>query len=102
MGVNLNTLEVSYDCKNVKTFRVLRYAIQMQMREVGTNYWVKTWSWTKPAKTKGRVRQVLLSAAHEHQALFSSQEISQNLAASYDLGPGMSKEVCIFSLSSFL
>jgi len=71
----------------------------MQMREVGTKYWVKTWSWTKAAKTKGRFRRVLLSEAHEHKALFAPQEISQNLAASYNLGPGMRKEVCIFSLS---
>jgi hypothetical protein len=65
----------------------------MQMREVGTKYLFKTWSWTKPTKTKGRVRQVLSSEAHERQALFNPQEISQNLASSYDLGSGKGKEV---------
>lgn len=92
IGINLNTLEISCDRSKNKPFRVLRYAIQMQMREVGTKYWVKTWSWTKPAKTKGRVQQILLSEADECQALFTPQEISRNLAASYDLGPGMRKE----------
>ncbi|KAH8756517.1 hypothetical protein BGZ57DRAFT_772360 [Hyaloscypha finlandica] len=93
IGINLNTLEISCDRSKNKPFRVLRYAIQMQMREVGTKYWVKTWSWTKPAKTKGRVQQILRFEADERQALFTPQEISRNLAASYDLGPGMRKEV---------
>jgi hypothetical protein len=65
----------------------------MQMQEVGTKYQFKTWSWTKPAKTKGRVRQILLSEAHERQALFNPQEISENLAVSYDLGSGTRTEV---------
>ncbi|PMD34669.1 hypothetical protein L207DRAFT_588183 [Hyaloscypha variabilis F] len=95
IGVNLNSLEISYDHKKTKPFRILRYAIQMQMREVGTKYWFKTWSWTKPPKTKGRVRQVLRSGDYERHALFAPQEISRNLAASYDLGPGLRRETKI-------
>ena len=94
-GVDLNTLEISYDHGKAEPLRVLRYAIQMQMREVGTQYWVNTWSWTKPYKTKGRVRQILSSLPEDREALFTRQEISRNLAVSYDLGPGMRKEVCI-------
>ncbi|KAE9366137.1 hypothetical protein N431DRAFT_430296 [Stipitochalara longipes BDJ] len=89
VGIDINNLETSDD----DTFWILRYSIQMQMREVGTKYWVKTWSWTKPAKTKGRIRQILLSEAHYRQALFTPQEISKNLAVSYELGPGTRKQV---------
>jgi hypothetical protein len=96
VGVDIDTLEVSQD----DAFRILRYSIQMQMREVGTKYWVKTWSWTNPATTPGRrVRKILLSEAHDRQALFTPQEISRNLAVSYDLGPGMRKGVCTLSSS---
>jgi hypothetical protein len=104
-GVDLHTLEISYDHGKAAPLRVLRYAIQMEMREVGTKYWVKTWSWTKPYKTKGRVRQILCSEPSDREALFTPQEISRNLAVSYDLGPGMRKEVCtvpfLFSLNVF-
>jgi hypothetical protein len=99
IGVDLNTLEISYDHGKAKQLRVLRYAIQLQMREVGTKYWVKTWSWTKPYRTKGRVRQILSSEPSDREALFTSQEISRNLAVSYDLGPGMKKEVCTVPFS---
>lgn len=92
IGVDLNTLEISYDHGKAEPLRVLRYAFQMEMREVGTKYWVKTWSWTKPYKTKGRVRQILSSEPSDRKALFTRQEISRNLAVSYDLGPGMRKE----------
>ena len=95
IGVDLNTLEISYDHGKAEPLRVLRYAIQLQMREVGTKYWVKTWSWTKPYKTKGRVRQILSSYLVTAKLSSHRQEISRNLAVSYDLGPGMRKEVCI-------
>jgi hypothetical protein len=81
-------------------FRILHYSIQMQMREVGTKYLIKTWSWTKPANTKGRVRQILSSEAHDRHALFTPQGISRNLAVSYDLGPGMRKEVSMLMYNS--
>jgi hypothetical protein len=99
IGVDLNTLEISYDHSKTEPLRILRYAIQIEMREVGTKYWVKTWSWTKPYKTKGRVRQILFSEPSDREALFTPQEISRNLAVSYDLGPGMRKEVCTVSFS---
>jgi len=75
VGVDISTLEVLPD----DTFRILRYSIQMQMREVGTKYWIKTWSWTKPTETEGRLRQILLSEAHDRQALLRPRKSLETL-----------------------
>jgi hypothetical protein len=58
----------------------------MQMREVGTKYWIKAWSLNN--KNKKKITAVL-SEATERQALFQSQEISHNLSESRKLGSGI-------------
>jgi hypothetical protein len=62
----------------------------MQLREVGTKYWVKAWSLDN--KSRQRVKAVV-SEATERQALFQPQEISQNLSESRKLGSGICSEV---------
>jgi hypothetical protein len=67
-------------------YRTLRYSIQMQLREVGTNYWIKAYYLdNKKEKKYASVR----SEATERQALFHAQEISQNLSQSRKLGSGI-------------
>jgi hypothetical protein len=74
--------------KDRPTYRILRYSIQMQMKEVGTKYWVKLW-WWKEGQTK-RYRELVtsLSEPQERLALFNSQEISRGLSISYKFGAG--------------
>jgi hypothetical protein len=67
-------------------YKALHYSLQMQLREVGTKYWIKAWY-----KSKTQIRAVL-SEATERQALFQSQEISHNLSESHELGSGIRSE----------
>lgn len=70
-------------------YKILRYSFQMQMREVGTKYWIKAWSLNN--KNKKQITAVL-SEATERQALFQPQEISHNLSESRKLGSGIRSE----------
>ena len=72
-------------------YRDLHYSIQMQMREVGTKYWIKAWS----PSTKGRKNmKVVFSDATERQTLFGLHEIerSSNLSESRRFGSGLRVE----------
>lgn len=60
----------------------------MQMREVGTTYWVKAWSYNN---SKQNMKEVL-SESIERQTIFNSQEISHHLWESRQLGPGIRAE----------
>jgi hypothetical protein len=90
IGIALDGLDPMTDKKKILC-RILHYSIQMQMREVGTEYWIKIWSF---AKSHNGDSEELIT--HRFQALkrdriFGSQGLSRNLAESYRLGSGLEK-----------
>jgi hypothetical protein len=87
-GIALERLEKRPD-KNGILCRVLHYSIQMQMREVGTKYWVKVWSFFLSPGGDHEALTAHCFQAKERDAVFASQHLSQNLAESYRLAPGL-------------
>ncbi|KAF8862905.1 hypothetical protein BDZ45DRAFT_670808 [Acephala macrosclerotiorum] len=63
---------------------VLRYSIQMKVKETWTKYWAKIWSSEKRKKRTGSDLWIL-SMPVEREPLFTPQAISQSLKDSFDL-----------------
>jgi len=61
----------------------------MEMKEVGTKYWIKAWALEKRNTTDPNKRKAVFSKVEERQALFRPQEISQSLLESIRLGKGI-------------
>jgi hypothetical protein len=57
------------------------------MREVGTTYWIKVWSYNNSKKMKE-----VFSEAIKRRALFNSQQMSRHLSESCKLGTGIRSE----------
>jgi hypothetical protein len=86
MGVNIAGLQVRE--RKGKRYRILRYSIQMELKDVSTRYWIKAWSF-KSKRTKTAVP--IVSPPENGESLFDRQKISQNLLKSFELGSGIGK-----------
>jgi hypothetical protein len=73
-----------------KPYKILKYSIQLQMKETGTKYWAKMWS-SEKMKSKTGMSVWSLSEPAERKALFTAQAISQSLAESFELDDNNSK-----------
>ncbi|KAE8452472.1 hypothetical protein EG329_000374 [Mollisiaceae sp. DMI_Dod_QoI] len=83
---DLNDLDTMLSDEGIMV-RVLRYSIQMQIRETGTKYWAKMWS-SEEMKRKTGESVWSLSQPVDRKPLFTPQAISQSLANSFDLDTG--------------
>jgi hypothetical protein len=84
MGVQIGGLQVRK--RNGRSYRVLRYSIRMQLKEVGTKYWIKAWSLnSKRMDTAVPIDSKKLDC----ESIFDTHEISQNLSRSFELGSGV-------------
>jgi hypothetical protein len=84
MGVQIGGLQVRK--RNGRSYRVLRYSIRMQLKEVGTKYWIKAWSLNnKRMDTAVPIDSKKLGC----ESIFDTHEISQNLSRSFELGSGV-------------
>ncbi|KUJ15479.1 uncharacterized protein LY89DRAFT_783615 [Mollisia scopiformis] len=81
MEVELSDLETERT-KDGTVKRVLRYSLQLQVKETGTKYWAKMWS-SDAMKRKTGESVWSLSQPVERQPLFTPQAISQSLADSF-------------------
>lgn len=75
-----------------KVYKVLRYSPELQVSEVGTNFWVKVFSSVKK-KRKTHKNVAFVSELILCELLFTPQTISQSLADSFklDIGSGKSQ-----------
>lgn len=87
IGVSVGGLQIKRS-QHGSLYKIIHYSIQMQMREVGTKYWIKAWS------LNNKSRQVVFSDAIERQTVFGPHEIerSLNLSESRKLGSGIRAE----------
>ena len=84
MGVSISGLHTKPGGK--ATYRVMRYSIQMQMRDVGTRYRIKAWSLNK---RNPKTATEIFSNPLRCESSFDHREISQSLSESFALGDGI-------------